>query len=404
MPRAAKARLNATPKILCLTAHDLDGPDYGAVMRSRNLFKLLAQHGDVRVVLAGENKFAAAGKKSCGGFELVRTIQFQPTPRRSVADRLRNEFDPRWTGTHPFAANAADRAWLADESARHDLVWIHSLPLANAFGRVHWPRTVLDIDDLPSTYYQSLLAQAAGGLEKIRCQRQVFQWRRREKILGERFPAVCVCSDPDRAVLGGAENIFTLPNGFDAPEKNFLRSLATPPRLGFVGKFDYEPNRDGVRWFVKNVWPLILEKVPTARLRLVGVGTEKENWSAHKNIEPLGFVADGAGEMATWSLSIVPVLTGGGTRIKIAEAFSRRCPVVATSPGAYGYEVTDGRELFLADDAKTFAEKCLRLLANPALAETMTATASEKFLQNWTWTAQSPRVAAVVKHVLHQPR
>jgi glycosyltransferase involved in cell wall biosynthesis len=171
-----------------------------------------------------------------------------------------------------------------------------------------------------------------------------------------------------------------------------------------VGKFDYEPNRDGVLWFVKNVWPLILEKIPAARLRLVGAGTDQENWAAHKNIEALGFVADGTGEMATWTLSIVPVLTGGGTRIKIVEAFSRRCPVVTTTPGAYGYEVTDGRELFLADDAKTFAEKCLRLLANPALAETMTATASEKFLQNWTWAAQSPRVAVAVQHVLSQPR
>ena len=404
MFRATKACLNFRPKILCLTAHDLDGPDYGAVMRSRNIFKLLAQHGDVCVVLAGENKFAAAGKKTCGGFELARTIQFQPTPRRSVADRLRNEFDSRWTGTHPFAANAADRAWLADECARHDLVWIHSLPLANAFGRVNWPRTVLDIDDLPSTYYQSLLAQASGVVEKIRCLRQVFQWRRREKTLGERFAAVCVCSAPDRAVLGGAANVFTLPNGFDAPGKNSLRSPAAPPRLGFVGKFDYEPNREGVLWFVKNVWPLILDKMPAARLRLVGVGTDKENWSAHKNIEPLGFVADGAGEMATWSLSIVPVLTGGGTRIKIAEAFSRRCPVVATSPGAYGYEVTDGQELFLADDAKTFAGKCLRLLANPALAEIMAATASKKFLQDWTWTAQSPRVESVVKHVADNSR
>lgn len=404
MFRPAKACLNSRPQILCLTAHDLDGPDYGAVMRSRNVFKLLAAHGDVRVVLAGENKFAAAGKKTCGGFELARTIQFQPAPRRSVADRLRNEFDPRWTGTHPFVASVADRAWLAAASARHDLVWIHSLPLANAFGRVHWPRTVLDIDDLPSTYYQSLLAQAVGVVEKIRCRRQVRLWQRREKKIPERFAAVCVCSAPDRAVLGGAENIFTVPNGFDALEKISARSPAAPPRLGFVGKFDYEPNRDGVLWFVKNVWPLILEKIPAARLRLVGAGTDQENWAAHKNIEALGFVADGAGEMATWTLSIVPVLTGGGTRIKIVEAFSRRCPVVTTTPGAYGYEVTDGRELFLADDAKTFAEKCLRLLANPALAETMTATASEKFLQNWTWAAQSPRVAVAVQHVLSQPR
>ena len=398
MPRLAEAHLNSTPKILCLTAHDLDGPDYGAALRSRHLFQLLARHGEVRVVLAGENKFSTAGKKSIGGFELARTIQFQPAPPRSLAGRLRNEFDPRWTDTHPFVASAADREWLAAELPQHDLVWIYSLPLANAFGRWRWPRSVLDIDDIPSSYYGSLLSRANTVKEKLRWRRQIFQWRRREKVLAERFNAISVCSEPDRKFLGGTENLFTIPNGFVAPEKNPERRLASPPRLGFVGKLDYEPNHEGVHWFVKNVWPLILEKIPAATLRLAGTGTDKENWPTQKNIEPLGFVADGAGEMATWSLSIVPVLTGGGTRVKIAEAFSRKCPVVATPLGAYGYEVADGCELFLAATPETFANRCLQILNDPALGGMLAETAWQKFLRHWTWEAQAGRVAAAVNH------
>jgi glycosyltransferase involved in cell wall biosynthesis len=390
--------LNSTPKILYLTAHDFDGPEYGAALRSRHLCQLLARHGEVRVVLAGENKVSATGKKSIGGFELARTIQFRPAPSRSIAGRLRNEFDPRWMQTHPFTAAAADREWLAAEVPQHDLVWIYSLPIANAFGCWRWPRSVLDIDDIPSGYYRSLLSRARGVKEKLRWQRQIFQWRRREKLLDERFDAISVCSEPDRKFLGSAENIFTIPNGFAAPEKNPERRLATPPRLGFVGKLDYEPNHEGVHWFVKNVWPLILEKIPAATLRLVGTGTDKENWPAKKNIEPLGFVADGAGEMATWSLSIVPVLTGGGTRIKIAEAFSRRCPVVATPLGAYGYEVADGRELLLAETPAAFAERCLKILNDATLGAALAENAWQKFLRHWTWEAQADRVTAAVNH------
>ena len=391
--------MNRKLKILCLTAHDLDGPEYGAALRSRHLFRLLSRHGDIRVVLAGEN-VSASDKKTVGGFELARVIRFQAVSGRSIPLRLRGELNSRSTDTHPFAAVAADRDWLAAELPRYDLVWVHSLTLGNAFGLWRWPRSVLDIDDVPSTFYRSMQEQAESIAEKLRWKRQVFQWRRREKYLGERFDAISVCSEPDREILGGGKNIFTIPNGFETPKENPPRQLAMPPRLGFVGKLDYRPNREGVWWFVQNVWPQVLEKFPTARLRLVGAGTDKENWPAGKNIEPLGWLADGAGEMATWSLSIVPVLIGGGTRIKIAEAFSRRCPVVATPLGAYGYDVADGRELLLAGDANGFAEKCCRLLSESAFAEKMAGAAHEKFLQRWTWEAQAPSVAAAIQSVV----
>jgi hypothetical protein len=79
------------PKILCLTSHDLDGPEYGAMLRARNVFRLLAQLGEVRVVLA--NPVEAANKKtSTGGFELAAVMPFQETTQRSFSDRLRHEF------------------------------------------------------------------------------------------------------------------------------------------------------------------------------------------------------------------------------------------------------------------------------------------------------------------------
>ena len=79
------------------------------------------------------------------------------------------------------------------------------------------------------------------------------------------------------------------------------------------------------------VW---LAKIPTGRL--------KPN---APDVDALGYVADAASEMATWSAMIIPVRLGGGTRVKIADAFSRKCPVVSTRLGAYGYDVQTGREL-----------------------------------------------------------
>ncbi|HEY0341870.1 MAG TPA: glycosyltransferase, partial [Steroidobacteraceae bacterium] len=105
-------------------------------------------------------------------------------------------------------------------------------------------------------------------------------------------------------------------------------------------------------------------------------------------------------EMSTWSVSIVPVLTGGGTRIKIAEAFSRKCPVVSTTLGAYGYEVTDGRELFLADSPAAFAEKCLRILSDTTQASRLSESGWQKFNECWTWDKQTDNVGGIVNAIV----
>jgi glycosyltransferase involved in cell wall biosynthesis len=391
------------PRILCLTWHNVFGQDYGAVLRTRHIFQLLARLGEVHVVLVGgHHGVYARTNKSAGSLKLVDVVEFQSTGKWSVLDRFRNEFDRTFINTDKEQARAIDRARLHTMMAAHDLVWIHGLTLANRYGIWRWPNSVLDLDDIISSLYRTRLRLASDLLEKLRHWRQVVLWRRRERCLGKRFDALCVCSERDRQELGGGKEIFVLPNGFTAPKNTPVRNPVTPPRLGFIGTFTYEPNRDGVRWFVQKVWPLILEKMPDVRLRLVGAGSEKGCWQDTRNIDALGFLANTESEMATWSASVVPLFVGGGTRIKIAESFSRLCPVVATSLGAYGYDVTDGNELWLADSPTDFAVKCLRTLTDAGENQAMAGRAWEKFLQHWTWNAQAGRVAAIVQSVLRQ--
>jgi glycosyltransferase involved in cell wall biosynthesis len=390
----------AVPRILCLTSHDLDGPEYGAAMRCRNLFRLLGRFGQVRVVLVCDRKFWSDPlPPTSGGFELAGAIHLRPAPRSTLGEALRREFDSRFLRTHSLQIDARDRQWLQEQIEAHDLVWVHGVLVANGCDLWRWPKSVLDIDDVPSTFFRSLLAQARTPLEKLRWHRVIFLWRRRESRLAERFNIVCVCSERDRQALGGARNYFTVPNGFSVPKAPPLRRISSPPRLGFIGKFDYEPNRQGVMWFVQEVWPMILKEIPQAQLRLVGEHTERERWRGN-NIQALGWLADSAQEMSSWSLSIVPVLTGGGTRIKIAEAFSRKCPVVATTLGAYGYDVADGRELFLADSPRAFAEKCLRILLDTTQASRLAECGWQKFNECLTWDKQTDNVGGIVSTIL----
>jgi len=229
------------------------------------------------------------------------------------------------------------------------------------------------------------------------------RWRRHEENLCERFNAVCVCSNPDVPKLGWPENTFVVPNGFEAPATPLLRTPAAPPRIGFIGNFGHPPNREGIDWFLDSVWPLIVKNNPAAILRIAGGGQTDPRWT-RPNVEVLGWVADTQAEMATWSLAIVPVLTGGGTRVKIAEYMSRRCPIVSTALGAYGYGLADGEEILLADQAGTFAARCLQVLDDPALGEKLAQKSWQKFINHWTWDAQSDRIAQVVQFALADSR
>src|SRR4030095_854610 len=122
------------------------------------------------------------------------------------------------------------------------------------------------------------------------------------------------------------------------------------------------------------------------------------------NIVGLGWVSDLESEIATWSLSVVPIRIGGGTRVKLAQAFGLKCPVVATALGAYGYGVAHGRELWIADSSKDFTNYCLRILNHPEESHCMAEISWKSFVQNGTWEAQESRVVRVVESVLSRRR
>lgn len=373
---------------------------YGTQIRTVQMATALRTLGAVDFVvvkLAGDQY--ALDPARAGEFNVRRVIELQPVGPRRLMERLRCGCDARFLGYFGHRAAAADRAFLQTEAARYDLIWFHNLRSVDPLGRWAWPNAALDLDDVPSTYYRTVAATAPTMGARWRA-----QWRgriaaQRERRLRERFAAVCVCSAADKRHLGLPEPVIVIPNGFARPAAEPVRQPATPARLGFIGTFDYAENVAGVRWFLEHCWPLVKQQVPEARLRLVGRGGEALA-AGHADVDALGFVPDAAAEVASWAAMIVPVRTGAGTRVKIAEAFSRRCPVVATPLGAFGYDVESGRELLLGETAAEFVAACVRVIREPELASVLAERAWRLFERELTWEAIQPSVVAAAQTVL----
>jgi glycosyltransferase involved in cell wall biosynthesis len=397
-------RNNSRPRILFLTSHWPLAPAYGAQQRVLNIGRMLAQFANISWVIAPtEVEDEEVARTNMREYDIRAVIR--PTHRapsgvigRSL-ERIRHEFDRSYMATDYYAVTEADRAKLLQLISEHDVVWVHTLRTAHWFGIQRWPHSVMDIDDLPTTDYRSRALRHPSLLKRLSYRRMEWIWKRREGVLLDRFDVLAVCSEADRVALKLHECVHVIPNGSSLQVLPVSKRL-DEPILGFIGNCAFPPNEYGIRWFIKEVWPLIKSEVPAAKLRLVGAGSDRDLSGMGPDVVGCGFVVDPAEEIASWSAMIVPIQTGAGTRVKIADGFARKCPVVSTSYGAFGYEVADGRELRLADTPQEFAAACLQLIRYPGLGNELAERAYAKFLERWTWDSFQPAIEAAVQGCL----
>jgi glycosyltransferase involved in cell wall biosynthesis len=326
-----------------------------------------------------------------------------PQKQKTVAGTLHWLIAARSAYPHGCGVTHDDMRRVLRTAEEFDLVWFYKLRTPNMFPCWAWSRSVVDVDDVPSTYERSFLNTAATATQRLATTIRVISWQRRDRLIGDRFTVLGVCSEDDKRYLnrlGITTPVHVIPNGFDGRTTVPVRRPATPPRIGFIGIFDYEPNRLGIQWFARECWPQIKRAIPGARLRLVGRYSDGSLKPNGADIDGLGWVDDVTEEMASWSAMVVPIHLGAGTRGKIAHAFSAKCPVISTSLGAYGYDVTNGAELSLADSASDFADACIKAILEPDSAEAMAARARQQFLTKWTWDAIQPRIWAAAEDCL----
>ena len=373
-------------------------------IRRLQIARALREIGTVEVMTYDdENGNGTVIEQSDCEFPVTYSLNVRPRPNEGLIGKLRWTLDPRADYPNGCGVDHDTMHRVLRDLKDFDLVWFVRLRSPDMFPNAAWRCSVLDIDDLPSGYERALLRVEGDPRKRLSILRRLFCWRRREKLLGERFPVLAVCSADDKQYLnkiGVNSHIHVIPNGFDKPQAEPLRSPAMPPRIGFIGQFNYFPNRDGIYWFVNNCWPQIKRQVPDARLRLVGQDSDGCLKRLGPDVDWLGWLADTSDEIKTWSTMVVPLRVGAGTRIKVAHGFSQKCPIVSTSLGAYGYELADGREIYLADSAEAFSNACIRTIREPEKAAQMAERAWRQFLERWTWDSIRPLVWAAAEDCL----
>lgn len=131
--------------------------------------------------------------------------------------------------------------------------------------------------------------------------------------------------------------------------------------LFHLGSMDYQPNIEGIDWFLKNIWDEVKTRRPDAKLVLAGRNMPDELWKLNgsKGIEIVGEIEDAKKFMQENGTMVVPLLSGSGIRIKIIEGMSLGKPIISTSIGAEGINYEDGKNILIADSVEKFIEICM---------------------------------------------
>lgn len=179
-----------------------------------------------------------------------------------------------------------------------------------------------------------------------------------------------------------------MPNTVEVPEEVRRDPPSPALRLLFVGNLGYEPNVDAALWLAEEIVPRLRQTGLAVELRLAGSRPAAEVTAlagpAAGTVEVCADPADLAPHYAWADIALAPIRAGGGTRIKILEAFAARVPVVATTLGAEGLAVAGGEHLLLADDTDGIVAACRRLAADPALAGRLAAGALARVRERYS--------------------
>ena len=285
---------------------------------------------------------------------------------------------------------ARDGAW--------DTVQAHTLPLVGAALGSGRP-VVFDAHDAVSE-----VAATMARSDTRRAMRPLWRFEQLKSTRAERRAArsVAAVTVPSQSEAELFESLgaraLVVPNGVaidDIPH-------APPPEgkgVLFAGYFRWRPNAEAALELIDEVFPRIRARLDGATLRLVGKDAIAEmTAAAGPGVEIVGGVPEMLPELRRAAVTVLPIRAGGGTRLKVLEAFAAGVPVVATPFAVHGLGVRDGEHALLADHPAGLAAQALRVIDDRALAAALSQRGREHVEAHFDW----PAVAAPLVELHHE--
>jgi len=196
-----------------------------------------------------------------------------------------------------------------------------------------------------------------------------------EKDYLNKFDAIVPVTKDDADLfnnLGNTKPVFVSPAGIDNNYWQPSKDAVNPFHIYHLGSLEWMPNREAVLWFIKEVWPLVIKIDNRFKLFIAGKNMPEEmKVMKVENVFMEGEVKDGQKFVNDKAITVVPLLSGSGIRLKILEAMAAAKLVISTTIGAQGIEYKAGEQMLIADTPEEFANYFREISRNQNVYDTV---------------------------------
>jgi glycosyltransferase involved in cell wall biosynthesis len=394
------------PRLLVISPRFLFPMDQGGKIRTANILKRMKGGAFETIMASPAPKNASAFRDDITS--VCDVFLSWPEPRASQFRRVAALLDPA-----PVAAatdrSSAGRAVIAQALATRPDVVLVDFPHAAVLlpeGALE-TASVIFTHNVEAEIFERHAAIAKGPMRLV-WREQSRKMRRFEGDALRRFDLVIAVSARDGKALTAfydLKRVETIDTGVDldfygfAPAERALPFGASGGTIVFTGAMDWRANIDGIEFLMDEVWPIVTRARPDANAVIVGrnppadlIAKAKERGLAW---EFTGFVDDIRPYVAAGHVYVIPLRVGSGTRIKAFEAMSMGRPVVSTTVGVEGLDVTPGEHFLAADTAESFAASILRLLDDADQRERLAGAARARVEERFSWSHVARQFEAI---------
>jgi glycosyltransferase involved in cell wall biosynthesis len=393
-------------RILWVKAGKLLPVDTGGKIRSYNIVRHLARAHTVTLLSyyggKKDRSYEDQIRRELPGAETIHTAALDGSALAQFLDYAWRFF--RWPpfAVSKFTHREVQRVVSSSIAAgSFDVAVCDFLSASLNFPELLTTPSVLFQHNVETALWQRMAATESNPVKRVAYKIEARKMARYEQAALGRFHHVIAVSDHDRRQMLEMDpscSISVVPTGVDTEKYTVAPpAIADSPKIMFLGSMDWEPNIDAVTYFCREIFPAVRAVFPTAVFQIVGRNPHATvRQLASDFVEVTGTVPSVQEYLRDATLVVVPLRVGGGTRLKIFEAMASGKAVISTSVGAEGLAVEGGRDLILANDARSFAEAIVLLLRD-AKRRHQYEEAAALLASRFDWSHISHRFAEVLQ-------
>lgn len=381
----------------------------GDSVRHYNLIKRLSNECSISLVCYSEENYRAIGIAEMEQYcKDVRVLTHKKCSKLGWLRRFAFGYlkgAPTIAAVH-YTPDMRDEAISLLKERKFDIVQIEHTFMSEYIkdiNKLSSARTILTVHNLEAINVKRMVQHQPWGQLKIRHSIDAAILPRFEKrAIGKFDKCITVSEINAKLIRPIRSDVIVVENGVDVTSINPFLINRESRNLIFIGGMGYIPNIDGATFMVESILPLIRQKLPETKLHIIG----------KKPVPAVTALGDADGveihpdvpDIKPWyenaAVSVIPLRAGGGTRLKILESMAIGVPVVSTSIGCEGLDVTNNENILIADTPSEFAVCVCKLLDNPELRAQISQRARALVETRYSWDAISPKLLDVYKSMM----